>query len=103
MSKTLTAILSIRPMRAATYGDCKKGFGTIAALWDAYLAGRQGGRETPIRDIDVPVMVSLLKTGRIATGVAHDDNFADGANYLILAGDMAHKPSGEEQMKSGKV
>ena len=90
-SPTLDAILAIRPQRAATYGDCTKGFTTIAALWDAYLSGRKGGRQTPIRDLDVPVLVSLLKTGRIATGVAHHDNYADGANYLILAGDMAQK------------
>lgn len=88
-SLTLDAILAIRPQRASTYGSCEKGFATIAALWDAYLDGRPGGRSAPIRTIDVPVLISLLKTGRISSGTAHHDNFADGANYLILAGDLA--------------
>lgn len=88
-SPTLDTILQIRPQRANTYGSCEKGFGTIGALWDAYLAGRPGGKDMPITAIDVAVMISLMKIGRISTGTAHHDNFADGANYLVLAGDLS--------------
>ncbi|MDX2074678.1 MAG: DUF6378 domain-containing protein [Alphaproteobacteria bacterium] len=88
-SRTLDAILMLRPGRAQTYGDARKGFTTVAALWNAYLAGRPGGAAAPISDIDVPVLVALLKTARISTGVAHHDNFADAANYMVLAGDLA--------------
>lgn len=92
-SPTLDAILVLRPGRAKTYGDARKGFATVAALWNAYLAGRSGGAAAPITDIDVPVLISLLKTARISTGVAHHDNYADAANYMVLAGDLAFPPT----------
>ena len=93
-SPTLAAILDLRPNRQQTYGDCRHGFRTIAALWNAYLAGRPIGTGG-LNEVDVAVMIGLVKTGRIATGTAHHDNFADAANYNILAGDLAF-PKGEQ-------
>lgn len=64
------------------YGEPKKNFDRVAALWSAYL-------DREITGHDVACLMALLKLARQAN--RHKaDNLLDAAGYIGLAADMAH-------------
>lgn len=60
--------------RESDYGPPQDSFGRIAALWSAYL-------EIPLKPADVAAMMILLKSARIRSGHAKEDNWLDIAGY----------------------
>lgn len=60
------------------YGKPEDNFETIAAFWEAYL-------DTPVRSIDVAMMMVLFKVAREATGRGKRDNLVDIAGYAACA------------------
>jgi hypothetical protein len=64
--------------RQAQYGAPEDNLGRIGALWSVYVG-------KPITAHDVAVMMSLLKIGRIASGVTVSDNYVDAVAYMGLA------------------
>ena len=64
--------------RQAQYGAPEDNLGRIAALWSVYV-----GKHLTAHD--VAVMMSLLKIGRIASGVTVPDNYVDAVAYMGLA------------------
>lgn len=70
--------------REQDYGSPEKNFRLIADLWATYL-------RTDISEVDVAMMMSLLKVARVKSGRLHEDNFVDGAGYFACAGEIASK------------
>lgn len=70
--------------RDADHGAMEENFSTIGKLWSVYL-------EVDISAIDVAVMMSLLKVGRIKSNPKHCDNWIDGAGYLACGGELSIK------------
>ena len=70
----------IKADRAKSYGDAKKSFSKIAALWETYL-------DVPIEAHDVAICMTLLKINRMTTakGESLTDSFQDARIYLELA------------------
>lgn len=66
--------------RQAHYGPPQESFGTIAALWSAYIGH-------PITAADACNMMALLKIARLRNG-PHTDSSVDGAGYLALGAEM---------------
>ena len=61
--------------RQNTYGSPEDNFKRIAKLWNSYL------NEVVVNEVDVAVMLALLKVARIGSGNAHPDNWIDLAGY----------------------
>ena len=83
--------------RQDQYGNPEDSFGTIAAMWNAYLQvatrKQDDGDFYPLTTPQltaqhVAVMMALLKVARIAHGAGVKDSYVDGAAYLALAADM---------------
>lgn len=68
--------------REQDYGSPEDNFRCISALWSAY-------KGVPFTDVDVSMMMALLKIGRIATGTATKDSFIDLAGYAACGGELA--------------
>jgi len=66
------------PTGQGKYGAPEDNLGRIGALWSVYVG-------KPITAHDVAVMMSLLKIGRIASGVTVSDNYVDAVAYMGLA------------------
>lgn len=69
--------------REQDYGSPEDSFGTIAALWNAYL-----GAAHDLDAKDVAAMLALLKIARIASGHAKEDNWIDLAGYAACGGEI---------------
>ena len=69
------------------YGDAEDAFGMIADLWNAYLKGRLHG--TTLTQVDVAVLMSLLKVARQAYDPANVDHYVDIAGYIACGGEIA--------------
>lgn len=79
--------------REQDYGRPEDNFKTIGLLWGIYLKAAHPDRtkEFPLNCItpkDVAIMMSLLKTARIAIG-GSEDSFVDLAGYAACAGEIA--------------
>ena len=75
--------------RNQTYGDVEDNFDRIASLWSTYL-------DTAVTPIDVAMMMVLLKTARVSTGiVSHYDDYVDVAGYAACAYEITKKWDGE--------
>lgn len=68
--------------RPGEYGVPENNFQCIAALWSAY-------KGVPFSPLDVAMMMTLLKVGRIRTGTAKEDSFVDAAGYVACGGEIA--------------
>ena len=68
--------------REQDYGSPENNFQVIADLWTAYY----GQKFTPL---NVAMMMTLLKIGRIRSGTATDDSFVDAAGYIACGGEIA--------------
>ena len=67
--------------RADDYGDAKRNFLDIAALWSSYL-------DEDITVVDVANMMMLLKMSRSQTSPDKADTWVDICGYAALAGEM---------------
>jgi len=72
--------------RADTHGDKHRNFANIAALWNAYLAVKNGAA---IDARDVGHMMALLKIARTQSGAMNDDDAIDAIGYIACAGEIA--------------
>ena len=70
--------------RDKQYGRPENNFALIADLWSAYL-----GQE--VTNIDVAMMMTMLKIARIKTGYYVEDSYIDGCGYMALAGELGTK------------
>ena len=68
--------------RAATHGGAEDSFGTIAAMWSAYLG-------VNIAQHDVCAMMVLLKVARIKGNAKHLDSWIDIAGYSAIGGEIS--------------
>lgn len=82
------AIELITKERADMYGDNSTNQKKIAKLWSSYL-GLDDSVE--ITDIDVCVMMALVKISRISANKFHGDNYVDIAGYIGLAAELAEE------------
>lgn len=69
--------------RQDQYGTPQESFGTIAAMWNAYLQ-----HETMLTPADVCHMMALLKIARLRNGPHHDSS-ADGIGYLAIGAELS--------------
>ena len=78
--------------RQNTYGSPEDNFKLIADLWSTYTG-------TKISPRDVAVMMILLKTARVRTGINHSDNFVDIAGYAACAAEIGESDKKQEIKK----
>lgn len=71
--------------RNASYGEVEGNFQNIANLWNSYLASKPEDRFM-ISSVDVALMMSLVKTARLATNPNHLDSWVDLAGYAACGG-----------------
>lgn len=71
--------------RQQDYGTPENNFKTIAELWNAYVNSayppKNGESGLCLKAKDVPAMMVLLKTARVASGHGKADNWIDIAGY----------------------
>lgn len=72
--------------RAATHGDKHRNFANIAALWNAFIAAKNGAA---LDASDVGHMMALLKIARTQSGLMNDDDAIDAIGYIACAGEIA--------------
>lgn len=77
-----TAKRCVCGQRQQDYGKSEDNFGVIARLWTAY-------KGVDFSALDVAMMMTLLKLGRIRTGTATEDSFVDAAGYVACGGEIA--------------
>ena len=71
------------------YGDPEDSFRNIAAAWNVYLGAKYNNHEAnSISSQDVPIMMILMKTARLATSPNHHDSTVDIAGYAACLGDI---------------
>lgn len=80
MSIFSDAINAIFDDRFKTHGDFSHQHERAAALWTAYLNGKQ-----EVSAHDVAVMMVLLKISRIREGGHSHDHYVDMAGYTFIA------------------
>jgi predicted nucleic acid-binding protein len=80
MSIFSDAINAIFDDRFKTHGDFGRQHERAAALWTAYLNGKQ-----EVSAHDVAVMMVLLKISRIREGGHSHDHYVDMAGYTFIA------------------
>lgn len=76
--------------RQSSHGDKMEGHANVAALWNAYLRGRQHERFA-LTPKDVALMMALLKVARTKTGAHNPDDYVDLAGYAGCAGEIADR------------
>ena len=77
------AIKCVCQDRQNTYGSPEKNFKVIADYWTVFL--QSIGYEVTVLPWHVAVMMSQLKTARMASSPNHLDNYVDGCGYLANA------------------
>lgn len=68
--------------RNSDYGEPERNFRKISELWSAYMGFN-------ITEIDVTMMMVLLKAARVSTGKGTEDCFVDIAGYAACGGEIA--------------
>lgn len=68
--------------RNKQYGEPEDNFANIAKLWGAYL-------DAPIDAMDVAVMMTLFKIGRIMSNPRKEDTWVDAAGYIACGAEIA--------------
>ena len=69
--------------RVEDYGTPENNFRTIARMWTAYLH-----ENVIISQVDVAMMMAMLKIARISSGGANMDSFVDLAGYAACAAEI---------------
>lgn len=67
--------------RQNTHGQPENGLRRIASLWSVYLG-------TEVTEVDVAMMMVLLKVARQSMNEVHLDNYVDVAGYAALAAEL---------------
>lgn len=83
--------------RGLNYGRPADNFRRIARLWNAHILNRYGdgfGGDTTIAipaldEIDVALMMDLMKTARLENAPAHLDSWIDKAGYTACGAEIA--------------
>lgn len=68
--------------RAADHGELEDTFARISELWTVYLG-------TNVTEVDVALMMALLKIARASGNPRHEDNYIDIAGYAACAGELS--------------
>ena len=76
------ARIAVTGAREQQYGKPEDNFAIIAKLWSAY-------KGDSFTQLDVAMMMSLVKIARIKTGVGTVDSFVELAGYAACAGEIA--------------
>lgn len=76
--------------RNSDYGEPERNFGKISELWSSYMG-------IIITEIDVAMMMVLLKAARVSTGRGTEDCFVDIAGYAACAGEIATLIKADEE------
>ena len=86
------AALIVEGDRAAQHGPKERNHQNIADHWNAYLGKRL---KTPLRPLDVALMMVELKIARTKAGAGqtNQDNYVDMAGYAACAGEIALGPA----------
>lgn len=78
----MEACRAVNGDRDKQYGSPENNFALIADLWSAYL-----GQE--VTNIDVAMMMTMLKIARIKTGRNKADSYIDACGYMACGGAIA--------------
>lgn len=91
----MTAESYVNGQREQDYGTPEDNFKIIGDLWNVYANATciKNGK-VHFTPHDVAMMMSLLKHGRIATGMIKDDNYIDACGYLAIASEISDKMGG---------
>lgn len=73
--------------RAATHGGVEDTFGTIAAMWNAYLCKGRSDMHV-VTPADVAAMMAMLKIARLRTNPGHMDSWVDVAGYAACGAEL---------------
>lgn len=93
------------------YGEADIHFDVVASFWTNYLSGKYRGRPAVLTAADIPVMMQLLKIGRIVTGTPIADNQIDVTGYgnlyqklmgLDTCSENREKPASSSAVNSGR-
>lgn len=76
-----TAEKMVCGQREQDYGKPEDNFFKIAELWSAYFGHS-------FTALDVAMMMTLMKIGRICTGTATEDSFVDACGYLACGAEI---------------
>lgn len=82
-SNILNKVNNVLLERAASHGDYRENFNTIARLWSDYL-----DLEGELRSKDVAMMMILLKIARAKGGNSSEDDFIDMIGYAKLGSEL---------------
>lgn len=85
-----TAIKTVCQDKQDLYGAVENNFQLIADFWSAYL-------NTPVKAVDVAMMMGMLKIARIRTGKFTQDNFVDLAGYAACGAEVAELDVSKKQ------
>lgn len=77
--------------RQVLHGPARSDFTKIATLWNAYQGARPAG---PLNDVDVAIMMVLLKVARSQSGAHNPDDYLDMCGYAAIAGELAAHNAG---------
>lgn len=80
--------------REQDYGTPEDNFRVIAHLWNSYLG------DNVISEVDVAMMMALLKIARIRSGNYTADSFVDLAGYAACGGEIASIQIKKEKEKN---
>jgi len=75
--------------RSEDYGTPEDNFQTIAGFWTVYLASKYN-LSVNLTPVDVALLMSLLKTARLAKTPTHIDSWCDGAGYFACGAEVSN-------------
>ena len=81
--------------RNSSYGGPEDNFGRIANFWTDYLGVK-------LEDVDVAMMMALLKIARIKGNKGYADGYIDLAGYAACGAECAQTPAPEQPGKRSK-
>lgn len=70
--------------RQDQYGKPENNFAVIAGMWSCYLGMH-------IKEVDVAMMMALLKIARIESGTMTEDSFVDLIGYAALGSELVNR------------
>lgn len=88
------AVRIVTGARRSAYGKPEDNFARIRRLWNAHLVniGMIGREEDGLKDRDVPALMDLMKTARLAESPDHRDSVVDKIGYTLTYAEMALAP-----------
>lgn len=77
-----TACSMVNGERQGDYGTPERNFAAIARMWSDY-------KGIEFTELDVAILMALLKVARIQTGRFKEDSFVDACGYLACGCEIA--------------